>query len=371
MTPLVTLEADRCVHARIETASCQLCVDVCPRRAWHLDDEGLYLSLADCDGCALCAAACPTRAIDAPIGRVVRWRLKGRPVLLAACEQALPEGGAGVLTCLHAVALADLLRHWRLGERIWLVTTAECASCPRAGAASFTSRIEHVNRLLEARGEALIQVKRLPLTRWRHVREAAADATVARRGFLQRLMRAPRAGPCPARPPRGCKKHLGRPGVFLESRPATVLQEEPAHVGRAEERAPPGHYLPGPGPLPWTLRLDPQACVACHACLRVCPEQALQLEPGPAGAPGQSSLHLEHARCTGCGLCVDVCEHQSIRVEVWAEPERARIPLRDAVCRRCGAPFQMPAERADSSDLCWVCTRNRSAPRLYQVMDAA
>jgi len=31
-------------------------------------------------------------------------------------------------------------------------------------------------------------------------------------------MSAPRAGHCPARPPRGCKKHLGRPGVFLENR---------------------------------------------------------------------------------------------------------------------------------------------------------
>ena len=54
---------ERCVHAVIEQASCQACVDACPHQAWVLDDDSLGIDLGSCDGCGLCAAACPQAAI--------------------------------------------------------------------------------------------------------------------------------------------------------------------------------------------------------------------------------------------------------------------------------------------------------------------
>lgn len=342
VTRQVTLDAGRCVHTRIETASCRACVEVCPRRAWQLDDEGLGLSVADCDGCGLCAAACPTRAIAAPTGKPVRRRLNGHTVVMAACERALPEGGDGGMTCLHAIATADLLRHWRRGERVWLISTADCAACERGRGEGFASRVEHLNRLLEARGERRILVRPLAQARWRRVRELGTDAANARRDFLQRLWR----------------------------RPASALLERPSPDGQADGYESPGRYLSGPGPLPWVVRLDPVACVVCQACIQVCPEQALRLDDDPSGTPSRRTLGLEHERCTGCGLCVDVCAPQAIAVQAWSEPERSDVPLRQSVCRACGAPFLTSAQ-ADRAHLCWVCARGRPARRLYQVMPAA
>lgn len=343
MTRKVTLQAGRCVHARIETASCRACVESCPRSAWHLDDEGLDLSLPDCDGCGLCAAVCPTRAIEAPIGRPLRHRLNVNTVLMVACERALPEAGGGVITCLHTLATADLLRYWRRGERVWLITTADCARCERGRGQTFASRVEHINRLLETRGEPRILVKSLPLARWTRLREQGKDPTSERRRFLKRLW----------------------------LRPASALLDGCIQDEEPDKREPPGSYMPGQGPLPWAISLDPQACVVCLACTRVCPEQALRLLDDPAGTPGQRTLGLEHERCTGCGLCVDVCEPRAIAVQAWAEPERAEILLRESVCRACGVSFLIPTERGAKVQLCWVCTRRQPARRLYQVMDAA
>ncbi len=342
MTGTASVDAGRCVHARIATATCQACVAACPRRALSLDDDGLNLSEPDCDGCGLCMAACPTRAIDAPAGSPTRRSLAGRTVLMAACERAVPEDVDGRLVCLHALSVTDLLRHWRNGERVWLISTADCIGCERGSGDGFATRVDNVNALLRARGEPPIQVKPLPPARWHRLREGSDVPFRDRRGFLGRLL----------------------------WRPASALLE--GHTG--EDLAPdcpaPGECLTGQGPLPWAIRLDPLACVACDACVRVCPGKALSLDGVMPGIPDREgpSLRLAHTRCTGCGLCVDVCEPRAIEVRAWSLPVADRVALRESVCRVCGAPFRMPAMRTETPGICWVCMRNRPARRLYQVL---
>ena len=38
---LPTVLAERCVHTQLMQASCRSCVDVCPVKAWVMDDEAL------------------------------------------------------------------------------------------------------------------------------------------------------------------------------------------------------------------------------------------------------------------------------------------------------------------------------------------
>jgi ferredoxin len=132
-----------------------------------------------------------------------------------------------------------------------------------------------------------------------------------------------------------------------------------------------GEYLPGPGPLPWTLRIETMDCVACHACIQVCPSGALQLEGDEPGAKSRKApcYRLEHAKCMGCGLCVDVCQTGAIKLHACSRPDQIMVLLHESVCRSCGARYQVPAARMDEAGTCWVCARGRPALRLYQVMD--
>jgi len=379
-----SIDAEGCVHARIESATCRSCVEVCPRRAWQLDDDGLTLDPARCDGCGLCVAACPTAAIAAPRGEPIRRQVGTRRVLLAACEYALPEAGQGCVTCLHAVSVSDLLRHWRQGERAWLVLTADCAACPRGRGVGFSSRIEWVNELLRARGEPTIQVKAISAALWLGLRQGRDKSLHDRRGFLRRLLQ----------------------------RPVGTMSGQSQAEDSTTDRQPPGLYLTGRGPLPWTIRLDPQACVACHACIRVCPTAALRMEgdttagtnphglcaapedesavasheasltPNPSPRGGgelresayadfnlKARYRLLHERCTGCGICVDVCAFQAIRLLPWSRPEMEDLPLKTFRCKDCGADCKAPVMPGAKADICWVCMRNRTARRLYQVLE--
>jgi formate dehydrogenase major subunit/NADH-quinone oxidoreductase subunit G len=61
-----------------------------------------------------------------------------------------------------------------------------------------------------------------------------------------------------------------------------------------------------------TIRLDPNRCVLCGECVRVCAEEGIHaldfVGRGLSTRVGTfSGVPLAETRCTGCGRCVDVC----------------------------------------------------------------
>lgn len=52
-----------------------------------------------------------------------------------------------------------------------------------------------------------------------------------------------------------------------------------------------------------SVRLDPEKCVGCAACMRVCPTEAIRLRDGKAV--------IKAKLCIDCGECVRVCEHKA------------------------------------------------------------
>jgi Na+-translocating ferredoxin:NAD+ oxidoreductase subunit B len=72
--------------------------------------------------------------------------------------------------------------------------------------------------------------------------------------------------------------------------------------------------------------LSVDACIACGACARLCPMEAIVLDAKPAGTGGKPRVRLLGHRCIGCGVCVAACKTGALVLE--ALPAR-RVPPKD------------------------------------------
>ncbi len=71
---------------------------------------------------------------------------------------------------------------------------------------------------------------------------------------------------------------------------------------------------------------EPDRCIACGACVRICPMEAIVLD-GPVSRPGgRGTARILEGRCIGCGVCVAACKVEALRLEPLRS---ARVPPRD------------------------------------------
>lgn len=288
-----------------------------------------------CDGCGLCAPACPQQAIRLPMVFEQR-EVAGETAILAHCHFSGLEDGAGRVPCLHAIGLTDVLRAWKHGQRVWIVRRGDCGNCNRAKGVWLDARVEALNSVLSARGQPQVILRDVSMAAW------------------NKLLSGPKVKS--SEPRRRFFSVLGR-------RPANALARNGLDDAKEKPLAP-GDFLPEKpdAPLPWQVRIDPSRCTACHACARVCPQNAIEQLEGDMPV-----YQLHHRHCTGCGLCRDVCEHDAISLRAWEKPRTNQLALRNHHCNWCGVNFQAPVERGDIST-CWICASASPKRKLRQVM---
>lgn len=332
------VHGERCVHAYIEQASCQACVDACPKQAWHLTDESLGIDVESCDGCGLCVPVCSEGAILHHHGLLPR-QFKQHIFALGACNKTQLTG-AGVIPCIHALSLRDLLQLYRQNIRGLIVSTGHCDECVRAPKHRLQMTIESLNIALQQREKAPLLLRELSPELWQQQYDRTVDVftqgAMDRRNFLRRGLQ------------------------------TTVEQGLKIIAPEAERFVPVASLLPKtstPANLPYVPQIDPTRCDGCDACLNICPHQALLF------ARETQYYVIEAEQCTGCRICVDICVKQAINITQWIIPEIIHIPLHESRCRRCGAPFHRPSVYQADKSLCHICTQVNHHRNLFQVLD--
>jgi Pyruvate/2-oxoacid:ferredoxin oxidoreductase delta subunit len=339
--PPPEVDAARCVHSLVAAASCRRCADACPARAWVIDDESLGIDVQRCDGCGICSAVCPQQALAPAHGPFI---VAEQAQAFAACQRAASSGEAGVIPCLHALDERGLLDAYARGVRRLHVARGECEDCPRSGVHRLEATLAAVSDVIASCALPPLDVQHHATVRWRAARDEARTAMAVqpdRRCFLWA----------------GVADALARVvGGADGSRPHPAVRAR----GYADS-------LSGAVFL-WAPEFDVRRCIACDACVRVCPSGAL----GEDQAGDAVAYRIRAESCTGCQLCRDVCEQAAIAVNRRSSSSLSRLELAHRRCRGCGVEYRTVACEGDASagdaDLCRICRLTGRNRRLFQVM---
>ncbi len=333
-----TIDAERCVHSLTPQASCQRCADACPHGALVLGEEALLIDSEACDGCGLCVPACTEEAIDGQVPVVTHW--EGNPRIAAfACSRSGVTPGAGVIPCLHALGMRDLLTLYKEGIRKLVFAAADCDQCAYGGAERIELRISELFLLFRVNGIAELYMQYVTPARWQSRRENNAKkerpADAGRRRFFRGVM-----------------------DNAIE-RTRTPGEETSLPLGK-------WMYQQGPVALaPFVPDIDSSRCDACGACVQLCPHGAITTS-GPEN--GLYKLMVDCLACTGCDVCQDVCIREAITVHRSAAVQQNELQFHEQKCRRCGAIFFVPDGDGIVRKICTICSASSSRPKLFQAL---
>ncbi len=333
---------ERCVHSLVQTATCSACVDACPHDAWVLNEEYLGIDTELCDGCGLCAPVCPQGAITYQHDPIQR---EGEAYTLAllACEHAGIDLTDGVVPCVHALGLGELLDLYRQGVRELDICVGNCDGCERGSAKRLEQWVSEANTLLGSRELQPFTLRKLPVDTWESTLAAlrpADDAQMNRRLFLRRAIGS------------AMNEGLKRTG-FADSQ-------------RGEFIPPAMHLLPHAdnAVVPFAPSIDPTRCNGCDACATLCPHDVISL----LTTDGQYRYHITAEKCSGCGICRDVCDQDAISLVEYRQVQQTEVTLQRGRCRACGVPFHLPVDQDEVDDLCHICRQSNHVSKLFQVL---
>lgn len=287
-------EVGHCIAAKKTVGACSACRDVCPHEAITIGQR-VVIDEISCSGCGLCIQACPSQALSVPE--------KIRPDGTIKCSRV--SGDAQTVECLARLQPTDVLQLAGSHDKVTLARR-DCETCP-IGDGTVVPAIE----AMLAELEVLLPFRARPLevevieTR-KHAAPPRAPTSVSRRELFQLGFRGIQEGASEvlARVDFGG----GDDDVPIE------LQRTYAWIAHAK---PADDAL-----VPWELPRIGSNCILCPVCTNVCPTHAFERELDGPEHGGGMRLRLAPDHCNACGACVASCPVHTITMDdtvTWGE----------------------------------------------------
>jgi energy-converting hydrogenase A subunit P len=321
---LFSYTATRCLRNEYYHNDCRICIDLCPKGAFHIVRNKLTLFENECVGCAGCIGSCPSEALEIesfdPNGFAASFAHESDKTL--SCKVTTPC--LGVFDTEHYAVMA--LR----GESSVTCDMRFCAECPLNTDGvlerSIRSKIEGANQFLES----IRSAKRIETM---EVKEEQAD-----------------------------RRALFRKG--LEKIKESVVSESSAHVSmtlahhkQADMKMPLKRILlknslkevvgdletttfSAWSPLFFNKQIDFAACTNCGDCTQFCPTDALFPTSDKQG------IYFSQGKCIGCGICEDICKPKAISakegydlISVAFDRAEELVHYEMVMCHECRTPY--------------------------------
>ncbi len=286
--------AEHCIAVKKSVGACSACRDVCPHEAITIHRK-VEIDDIDCTGCGLCIQVCPSQALES--------RPNYQPGAPLRCSQV--KGNTQSVQCLARLQASDLLRLAGNRRKVTLAR-GDCAACP-IGAATVS---EALSKLIEE-ARLLADFTKLELEFQVLVVEKLGSSDnpdpVSRRELLRGGWRGVQHGLADALAPLD-------PGDDNDAGLPTEMQRRYRLIALSKPAA--------QTPVPWVLPRVAEGCIMCPVCTNVCPTGAFSREFDPVDEGNGARLKLEPERCMACNACVVSCPVKVISLDEnvsWAE----------------------------------------------------
>jgi len=343
-------DLDRCLNLVHRRAGCRLCADACPVDAISLEHPAPILDTETCVACGVCIAICPTDVFGEK-DRTERTLL--RSVSLHAPDdlgvvcvrrtnpREAPVQAAIVVThsrCLGSLDMGDLLELSDQGNRPIVLDDTLCEECPIGSAHTvIATTVDSVNALLGDSRTILLASETAGISGVREVID-------------------------------GAHPHLTRRALFgLVRDRAAELTDDDRDGSLPSSRARLLAHLPAVDRMEATrvpfadVRIDPDACTACGACVQFCPTDALTMPTDDE----TFAISFLPASCLDCGICSVACPESAVSFGDHIEGlrnVRTLVAGALATCESCRTPT-VAKVGADGRILCTWCRHGAGAVR--------
>lgn len=126
----LTVEKNRCTHAKNQKSSCNNCVESCPASAIKIDGK-LQVDFETCMECMICTAICPTAVFTDKKYKSYLEQMNGRTIIEIACQKQATNGQFVTVPCLRmldeTLLLYGLQEHKQIHIRL---NESKCEKCP-------------------------------------------------------------------------------------------------------------------------------------------------------------------------------------------------------------------------------------------------